>query len=375
MIRRFVAAALLALFAAVSVSAAGVDEKDGSKPVIGVVNWDCSLPSNTYFGYYATSSLSPDKYRYCTPYYADVLGPDSIEYHWRGVREYEIEMQFAIDAGIDYFAYCWYGETPGKRLPPLVSGQAKCCDGTVYELANARQLHLQSSLKEKLKLCAILVVVHPYSDEELDKLAQTMKQTCYQKACGRPLVYLFGGRGDNARIVPRLRAACAKAGSGEPYIVALADSKLETEGEFAVQAISAYNDGCFSGAGSNEEQRRHGIEKNALRVATGMDIVPVFTSGWDPSPRIDHPVPWTSYKDVPYMKPESSEEFAAAGKEFVDWALANKSAWPSGHFMTFAWNEFEEGGWICPTWTPDGPDISRVKAFRTVVEYLKENYK
>lgn len=343
------------------------------EPVIGVVNWDCSLPSNTYFGYYATSSLSPDKYRYCTPYYADVLGPDRIDYHWRGVREYEMEMQFAIDAGIDYFAYCWYGETPGKRLPALVSGQAKCCDATVYELANARQLHMQSSLRDKLKLCAILVVSHPFSDEEIGNLARTMKEACYQKVSGRPLVYLYGGRGDNARIVPRVRSACANAGSGEPFIVVLADSKFETEGESAVQAISQYNDCCFNGA-DNAGQHRHAIEKNAARMATGMEIVPVFTSGWDPSPRVDHPVPWCTYPDVPYMKPETPEEFVAAGKEFADWAVANKSAWPSGHFLTFAWNEFEEGAWICPTWTPDGPDVSRVKAFREIVRYLKANY-
>lgn len=60
---------------------------DGSTPhaegrsVIGVVNWDCSLPSDTYFGHYATTSLSPSKYRYATPYYADVKGPDRIDYH------------------------------------------------------------------------------------------------------------------------------------------------------------------------------------------------------------------------------------------------------------------------------------------------------
>lgn len=363
------------LIAAISLSLSigfGSAAKDNN-PVIGVINWDCSLPSNTYFGYYATNSLSPEKYRHCTPFYADVLGPDSIDYHWREVEEYEKEMQYAIDAGIDYFAYCWYGETPGKRLAPLISGQGKCCDGTVYELAYARQLHLQSNLSNKLKLCAILVVVHPYSDEEIDNLANTMKEDCYQKVSGRPLVYLYGGRGDNARIVPRLRSACKKAGSGEPYIVVYEDSPLETEGEFAVQAISHYNDGCFSGA-DNEKQHQYAIEKNAARVATGMEVVPVFTTGWDPSPRVDHPVPWTTYIDAPYMKPETAEELLTAGKEFVDWAVANKSAWPSGHILTFAWNEFEEGAWICPTWTADGPDLSRVKAFREIVDYLKSKY-
>ena len=74
------------------------------RTVVGVVNWDCSLPSSTWFGHYATTSLSPAHFRHCTPFYADVKAPDRIDYHWRSIEEYEREMQYAIDAGIDYFA-------------------------------------------------------------------------------------------------------------------------------------------------------------------------------------------------------------------------------------------------------------------------------
>ena len=82
---------------------------------VGVINWDCSPPSDTWFGGYQTRSLSPARYRYLTPYYADVKGPDEISYHRRTPAEYDRELQYAIDAGIDYFAYCWYGEDPHAR--------------------------------------------------------------------------------------------------------------------------------------------------------------------------------------------------------------------------------------------------------------------
>ena len=37
-----------------------------------------------------------------------------------------------------------------------------------------------------------------------------------------------------------------------------------------------------------------------------------------------------------------------------------------------AWNEFEEGGWICPTLGKDGkPDTWRIEAFRAAVDVLK----
>ena len=71
---------------------------------MSAVHWDCSQPPSTWWGYYQTRTLSPKKYRTATPYYADVLGEDKIDYHWRTQEEFDVEMQYAIDAGIDYFS-------------------------------------------------------------------------------------------------------------------------------------------------------------------------------------------------------------------------------------------------------------------------------
>ena len=47
-----------------------------------------------------------------------------------------------------------------------------------------------------------------------------------------------------------------------------------------------------------------------------------------------------------------------------------------GHILAFAWNEFEEGGMICPTYNEDGGvDLSRLKAFRKAADYLRANVK
>ncbi len=64
------------LFSVAALLVARGETPAAPQTVVGVVNWDCSLPSDTWFGYYATRSLSPAKYRYATPYYADVVGPD-----------------------------------------------------------------------------------------------------------------------------------------------------------------------------------------------------------------------------------------------------------------------------------------------------------
>ena len=75
---------------------------------IGVINWDASLTGDTYFGYYQTRSLSQKKYRTWVPFYADLIDEERISYHWRSAGEYGRELRYAIDAGIDYFAYVWY---------------------------------------------------------------------------------------------------------------------------------------------------------------------------------------------------------------------------------------------------------------------------
>ncbi|MGN0888110.1 MAG: hypothetical protein ACI4UY_04425 [Kiritimatiellia bacterium] len=43
-----------------------------------------------------------------------------------------------------------------------------------------------------------------------------------------------------------------------------------------------------------------------------------------------------------------------------------------GQMLVFARNEFEEGGWICPTKGADGEvDLSRCRNFRRAVDFLK----
>ena len=345
---------------------------ESPRTVVGVVNWDCSLPSSTWFGHYATASLSPAHFRHCTPFYADVKGPDRIDYHWRSVEEYEREMQYAIDAGIDYFAYCWYGELKpedGKDFTPVKVGRENVCDTHVWELATARQLHAKSRLRDKLKMCAILVTLHPLADAEVESLARAMKEPWYQTAQGRPLLYLFGGKGKG--LLPRIRKACRAIGAGDPYAVALSNSRDDTTGDDGVQAISAYVDGA-SGVDSFAAAASRRINGNTTRAATGMDLIPTFTLGWNPSPRLEHPVPWCGYGKTRYMKPATEAEWLQGAREMADWIRAHRASCPTGHVLSFAWNEFEEGGWICPTWRPDGrPDTSRVSAFRKVGELFR----
>ena len=107
-------------------------------------------------------------------------------------------------------------------------------------------------------------------------------------------------------------------------------------------------------------------------LGTGMSVIPTFSVGWDPSPRNVNPVPWCKYRPGPYAPFATEDELLAGAKALADWIKAHRGSCPTGHILTFAWNEFEEGGWICPTWRADGrPDTARLQAFRKVADFWR----
>ena len=114
--------------------------------------------------------------------------------------------------------------------------------------------------------------------------------------------------------------------------------------------------------------------RNEIRKGYGVGVIPFYSVGRNPSPRIDNIVPWIQYPDVPYAPLATEEELLSGAEKLVNWMKENPDTQKSGHIMTFAWNEFEEGGHICPTYGTDGAvDLSRLSAFQKVVTYWKEN--
>ena len=335
---------------------------------VGVINWDCSIPSETtFFGRYATRSLGPHDFRDRTPFYAIETAPDTIQYRERTVADYEIELRHAIAAGIDYFAYCWYDVA--RHADHLVSGPSSTVDDMVWELVDARQKHLASPLRDKIGLCAILITCHPYTTEALEDLAETMKKPCYEKIDGRPLVYLFAAPWEET--LSRLCACCKTVGTPEPYAVLFADTVAPAEAP-KVQALCSYA-GVTVQAHTWDEFFEQEMARNESRSRNGLPVVPHFSMGWNPSPRIKHPVPWVTYPDGVYTPPATEAQLLAAAGRLKAWAKEHSDICPTGHVLTFAWNEFEEGAWICPTLGPYAttPDTRYRDAFAKIAHAWK----
>ncbi len=335
---------------------------------IGCINWDSLLPRETYFGGYTLRALenTPERMPYCA-----VKGEKGWDIPVRTQEEYDKELQYAIDAGVDYFAHCWYPrkpiENPGYGTPGMDDLAAPIC-----ELGLARKLHMGSALLGKIKLCAIIA---PYrlNEEDREELCDAMKQEWYEKtADGRPLLFVFEFyKREGVEDLALLMQTAKKRGVA-PYVVGMcnnpADLPTERRQELlgTVDALSAYAQ-CSEGIATHEQLISDLIEANEGRASWGKPIVPFYTMGWSPIPRIKSPVPWCGYADVQYAGEPSEEERIAQAKRFKAWMEENADKCEAEHLLTFAWNEFEEGGWICPTLDENGGiDTTKGKVYNTI---------
>ena len=329
---------------------------------IGVINWDASLTRDTYFGYYQIRSLSQAKYRRWVPFYADLIEEERIDYHFRSVEEYERELRYAIDAGIDYFAFVWY-PTEGSLLHEQRSPID--CSHRVHELNYARHLYEKSALTDKLGMCAILSG-HPFTDHDLSALADAFTKPYYEKIDGRPLLYVYTG--NTAETVRRIHALCEERDIPTPFTVPLFVSQEILPLADALSAYAVYNPTDIERYGA---LCRIAIERDLGRMQTGKNIIPLFTVGWNPSPRLERMTPWTTnaqgdsiYLHVNYAPAPTETELTDGAAAFASHIKTNVKEKFAGHILTFAWNEFEEGGFICPTYREDGTvDDTQVHAF------------
>ena len=94
--------------------------------------------------------------------------------------------------------------------------------------------------------------------------------------------------------------------------------------------------------------------------------------GWDPAPRIETQVPWISYENKGYAQTPTPDEIENGAKRLSKWISENREYTNTDHILTFAWNEFEEGAWICPTYNDDlNIDADRIKTFAEITKYWK----
>lgn len=320
-------------------------------PIVGAIRWDAWHGPASKVGLTVETTLAPKRWHYRLPFYGKEVGENTVEVRANTQAIMDREIDYAWKAGIDYWAFVIYPEENALSL--------------------GLKLYLSSEHKEKIHFCLNLqggwearggLETWP---EKVKRYLGYFRETSYQLVRNaRPLVYLYSvdglvGKGgfdswEEARAAfDALRHSAQDAGFGNPYVVAQGwtpDVLKEQMTTLGLDAIGAYASTAGDKSAPYARLAEHTEERwNAFR-ATGVPVVPLVSAGWDMRPRIETPVPWVKGGDITqFYEPPTPPELAEHLKHALAWCREDPKTAEAQAVLIYAWNEFDEGGWICPT--------------------------
>jgi hypothetical protein len=338
----------------------------------GAIRWDAWY-ADTGPAVSTRRSLGPTQYQDRAPFFSTILSTNDIAYAPTEATMTQ-EINAAVAGGLSYWAFLLYDRAYADK--DMMAG---------YDLFQA------NPNKSLMKWCQIRNTdmwgsTGNYATQVAEALAMC-QQTNYMKVdTTRPLVYIygatassnFGGSDVNFKAaIDAFRAACTGAGLGDPYIVVLggaASAGHAAKTAWGCNAISNYIS-SFAYDACPSTYLKLDTDAQAFWAscaATGSETVPICMLGWDSSPRKKRPVTWAptqrpyNYAVRNFAKATNGElvTHLTAAVDYID---ANAVACPQRVALMYAWNEFDEGGWLCPT--IGDPTGSRLTAIKSVIEF------
>jgi hypothetical protein len=345
---------------AVFFSSAGAERQlPSAQPTLGAIRWDGWFDGNTW----EKNLVSPD-WRYRLPFYATVSDTGAVRVCDDSQETMGREIAYAKAGGIDYWAFCYYHPKSWDEAD---------------KYNHAWRRYLASTHKGDIHFCLLLQGgqhLGPANewDATVAQFVGMFKEPAYQRVSGnRPLVYVFscenliphfGSAEAAGNAFARFRKASVDAGAGDPYIVAqIWPHQVKADFLSAVKfdALGAYS--APGGKGDKEPYSKL-VESNRWYWDTfksaGREVVPLVNAGWDGRPR--------NYTGVWYEH-ATPGEVAGAVKTAFDWVNENGKTTPARTVLVYAWNEFDEGGWICPTKEAGPARLDAINQMRKAYEH------
>ena len=336
-------------------------------PVVGAIRWDAWVGDASPVGLAVEKTLSPEPWHYRLPFYAKVLAPNQVEVRGNTQAVMDQEIALAQSAGLDYWAFCLYSEDDAMTRGGL-------------------DLYFHSVHVQEINFCVILqggqasTWVNNWPQQRA-RLLDYFRKPTYQQVCGgRPLLFLLqpaamvspsGFRDfESARAaIEDLRQKAVASGMKAPYVVAMDWSPAATQRDvekLGLDAISSYASNGGEKAATYAHLTSYTQSNWDAYATTGDKVVPWVTTGWDRRPRVENPVFW----EKPYSSPDNYYERAApleiAGhlKAALNWNASHPGSAEANAVIIYAWNEFDEGGWLDPTLEEGN---ARLDAIRSVL--------
>ncbi|MDZ7344071.1 MAG: hypothetical protein ONA90_06115, partial [candidate division KSB1 bacterium] len=257
--------------------------------IIGAIRWDAWVgeaptfgdsTSENRVGLVVERTLAPQHWHYRLPFFAVELGPNQVQVRGNTQEVVDQEILLAADAGFDYWAFVYY--YPGSGLDA------------------ARNFYLRSAYRNAINFSVIIDGWQLTLPETIPLLVDYFKLSNYQKVlAGRPLVYILGTDYLTRESIDSLRARVAAAGLPAPYFVYMgwtADEVKFVIASYGLDAGSSYAQDGYDGQPFHELAQRAEQGWDSYRES-GIKVIPWVTTGWDPRPRIETPVPWGSYPE------------------------------------------------------------------------------
>ena len=366
------------------------------RPLVGAIRWDAwygTLPDTArpplsvpYPGFDPSRnrlvsqdpgketqrSLSAEPWRYRWPFFT-TLGPDGTAQAFNENKADVIEKEIddAVQGGLDYWAFTTYPEAS--------------------PLSYTLKTFLSCKNRDKIRFCLFLAMWPSYGripDDAAERAywayaVRMLRQPNYLCVQGnRPVLYLgFFNDALAKRVLegpwPAFTNELARCGLGKPYLVLSEGSPKHAKrmcDRFGGDALSAYavsngkaKAAPFAELAAHAEAFWDGCE------ATGTPAVPICMTGWDHRPRVLNPVSWESYQlqqdaDSYYYKPGTPDELASHIGRGVSWFKKHPGKNGTELVLIYAWNEFDEGGWLAPALPPpQGEGTARLDALRKVL--------
>ena len=323
-------------------------------PKIGAIRWDAWYGEKDPVGQVVQQSLGPQRWHYRLPFCGKILSASEVEIDCSSQTVMDQEIEYARVAGIDYWAFVAY--------PPD------------DPLSIALILYLSNHKKDKLNFAMI-----SESDRWggptrvagiVERFVTLMREPTYQRVLdNRPLFFLgfihdadvrklWGGDKGFSEAIRNFRESAINAGVGNPYIVVMDfDPRRahELRQRFGFDAVSSY---------ATQENAKRGPYSELVftaqrfwEAAKNLDekVVPTVMAGWDRRPRVETTLPWERDRAEAgdaverYYETPSPPELAGHLQEAISWVSQHQYAAAANTVLIYAWNEYDEGGWIAPT--------------------------
>lgn len=331
---------------------------DAEKFTMGAIRWDA------WYGFGETDTVSKEAFgtlmhpahRWRMPFFADVAADGTATIDGRKPGAMEREIDFAADAGLDYWAFLVYENGNSRN--------------------NAMPLYLKAKNRARMKFCIVLIMVtkNVYSwPETCERWLSYLDEPGYMKVCGgRELVFIYPRMTPPEHLADFRRKA--KERGHNPYYVGMTYAKPAVRRKVArdcagMDAVGAYN---FVEVFSDFDKMLDLAEKNQWNAAAkdGLVLVPTVNAGHDASPRRDTEVSWQKgmFKGTTFHPPVTREQLMEATRRVKRFVLSHPTTCEAKTCLWYAWNEFDEGGWLCPTRGADGkPDTMRIDALKSAL--------